>query len=195
MQFNGVDHRPMNYGQVKPRPPPFISSDSSLGLGASRPPLVWLFHHIRQEKRTGLLKEDLQKLVGPQVDPVQLNQAFEHLDADGDGEVSLDEFVSGFARFWRETPDTPVPGTDKRYDYTDSPKHTFAVRRGRIPSEEHYEYGGDEDKDEDIGEPDEDFQRSLTVLSSHNRYAIITIKFLEILNGMSATTVILCALI
>ena len=145
--------------------PPLNPTDS---LSSIRPPLIWLFNHIRQEGKTSLYKEDLQKLVGPQVDPVQLNQAFENLDADGDGEVSQEEFIAGFARFWKETPDTP--GIEKKYDFSFSPSHMLGGRRQRLPSEEHFEYDGDQMCEDDAVEPNEQFQRTLHVLSSHNRY-------------------------
>lgn len=151
------------------RPPPLKPTDSTTSLG-SRPPLVWLFNHFRQEGKTSLCKEDLQRLVGPQVDPLQLDQAFDNLDADGDGEVSMDEFIAGFARFWRETPDTP---SHKMYDFNFSPSHSMnsssLISTSRHqPLEEHFEYGGEEDLGEEGG-PDEQFQRTLCVLSSHNR--------------------------
>ena len=138
-------------------------------LSSIRPPLVWLFNHIRQEGKSSLYKEDLQKLVGPQVDPSQLDQAFENLDADGDGEVSQEEFISGFARFWRETPDTP--GIEKKCDFSFSPSHFLGGGRNRLPSEEHYEYDGNElcGEEEEVPEPNEQFQRTLGVLSSHNK--------------------------
>lgn len=149
-------------------------SDSTLSLGSStRPPLVWLFNHFRQEGKTSLCKEDLQKLVGPQVDPVQLDQAFDNLDADRDGVVSMDDFIAGFARFWRETPDTPG---HKKYNFSFSPSHSLTsttssliAGRRRLPSEEHYEYGGEEEMIEEEQGPDEQFQKTLDVLSSHNR--------------------------
>ena len=145
-----------------PGRPPLNPTDSTMSLGGSRPPLVWLFNYFRQEGKTGLCKEDLQRLVGPQVDPVQLDLAFENLDADRDGVVSMDEFIAGFARFWRETPDTP---THKNYNFSFSPLHSLG--RKRQPSEEHFEYGGEENVED--GGPDERFQETLHVLSSHNR--------------------------
>ncbi len=154
-----------------PQHPPLLTPTDS--LSSIRPPLVWLFNHIRQEGKSSLYKEDLQKLVGPQVDPTQLDQAFENLDADGDGEVSQEEFIAGFTRFWKETPDTP--GIEKKYDFSFSPSHIMGGRRNRLLSEEHFEYGGEEMcEEEDLVEPNEQFQRTLCVLSSHNRYGACT---------------------
>lgn len=152
------------------RPPPLKSTESTESLGLTRHPLVWLFNNFRQEGKTSLCKEDLKRLVGPLVEPVHLDQAFDNLDADRDGEVTLDEFIAGFARFWRETPDTP---SHKKYDFSFSPPHSMTssslVNAGKhLHSEEHYEYGGVENIEEEVG-PDEQFQGTLRVLSSHNR--------------------------
>lgn len=155
------------------RHPLLKPTDSTASLGSSTP-LVWVFNHFRQEGKTSLCKEDLQRLVGPQVDSVQLDQAFDNLDADRDGEVSMDEFIAGFARFWRDTPDTP---SHKKYNFSFSPSHSLSssvtssliTRRRRLPSEEHYEYGGEEVIDEEDKGPNEQFQKTIDVLSSHNR--------------------------
>lgn len=169
MQSNGIEgdilylarQRSSSTDSMESPKPPLNPSGSTMSLG-SRPPLVWLFNHIRQEGKTSLSKEDLQKLVGPQVDPQQLDLAFENLDADKDGVVSMDEFIAGFSRFWKETPDTPA---HKQYNFNfTSPAH----RTKRLPSEEHFEYLGEDSMEEAVG-PDEEFQRTLCVLSSHNR--------------------------
>ena len=136
--------------------PPLYSGDSTMSLTSARHPLVWVFNRFRQEGKTSLCKDDLSKLVGPQVDPIQLDLAFENLDADHDGQVTIDEFIAGFSRFWCETPDTPKQEV--------SPLHST---RPRLLTEEHYEYGGEESV-EDVG-PDEQFHTTLGVLSSHNR--------------------------
>ena len=165
MQSNGIEGQmyrrrsSSSTDSMEPSKPPLLPTSSTMSLG-SRPPLVWLFNHIRQEGKTSLSKEDLQKLVGPQVDPHQLDLAFENLDADRDGVVSMDEFIAGFSRFWRETPDTPA-----------LKQQEFSFLGKRLPSEEHYEYMGEESIEEEAG-PDEEFQRTLCVLSSHNRYSV-----------------------
>ena len=143
--------------------PPLTPSEST-----SRHPLVWLFNYFRQEGKSSLCKEDLEKLVGPQVDPVQLDLAFEKLDADRDGVVSMDEFIAGFARFWKEAPNTPA---HKRGSFSFSPSHSLLVKSNlpkEHPLEEHYEYEGNSTVEE-VGGPDENFQKTLGILSSHNR--------------------------
>lgn len=147
--------------------PPLLPSDSTMSLGSICPSLVRLFNHIRQEGRDNLTKEDLQKLVGSEVDSVQLDQAFENLDGDGDGEVSLDEFIAGFARFWREVPHTP--SADSKDVFSFSPFHSLTRKRmASEVSEECYEYCGEDSTYEDSG-PTEQFQQNVLALSSHNR--------------------------
>lgn len=133
--------------------------ERSMSLGSIRPSLVWLFNHIRQEDSASLSKEDLRKFLGSQVDSVQLDQAFENLDVDGDGEISLEEFIAGFARFWKEAPHA------KDNQFSLSPSHLLPVQK-RV-SEEQYEYGGEE-YSKSTG-PSEHFQKTLSALSSHNK--------------------------
>ena len=145
-------------------PPPLSPSDSCVSISSFRPSLVWLFNHIRHEGRENLIKEDLRKLLGATVDNAQLNEAFDHLDLDGDGEISLDEFIGGFAKFWKEAPHTP--GYEKlRFSFPSQPE----VESRRL--EEHYEGegGGENHFHEEVEEPTEEFKRSLVQLSSHNR--------------------------
>lgn len=140
---------------------PLSPTDSCVSIGSFRPSLVWLFNHIRHEGRENLIKEDLRQLLGASVDNAQLNEAFDHLDVDGDGEISLDEFIGGFARFWKEAPHTP--GYEKlRFAFPTHPP-------GRL--EEHYEGegGGENHLHEEEEEPSEEFKRSLVQLSSHNK--------------------------
>ncbi len=152
-----------NDSMGSPKRPSLTPSESSLSLGSICPSLVKLFNHIRQPDRTSLSKDDLRKLIGSQVDNAQLDMAFENLDVNKDGEISLDEFISGFSRFWKEAP--PTPGMDIK---TFSPSHLLPPRRPL--AEEHYEYGGEEEEGEALnGGPTEEFQRTLLALSSHNR--------------------------
>ena len=142
--------------------PPLSPTDSCVSISSFRPSLVWLFNHIRPEGRENLVKEDLRQLLGATVDNAQLNEAFGHLDVDGDGEISLDEFIGGFARFWKEAPHTP--GYEKlRFSF---PMHSSVAK-----VEEHYEgEGGGENSYHEMEEPSDEFKRSLVQLSSHNRY-------------------------
>lgn len=153
--------------------PPLSPTDSCVSISSFRPSLVWLFNHIRREGRENLTKEDLRQLLGASVDNAQLNEAFLHLDIDGDGEISLDEFIGGFARFWKEAPHTP--GYEKlRFSF---PSHSVSSSTGVTERggggerrEEHYEgEGGENHYHDDEEEPSDEFKRSLILLSSHNR--------------------------
>ncbi len=140
-----TDHR-RSSSSIVPR----SRSDSTASIGSLRPSLVWLFNHIRRDETECLTKEDLQQLLGATVDSSQLDEAFGHLDMDKDGEISLDEFIAGFAKFWKEAPHTP--GYDALPSFTFTPPVTV---------EEHYE----SDR-----EPSHRLNKSLAALSSHNRY-------------------------
>ena len=164
-------------------------TDSVISLGSFRPSLVWLFNHIRRKDQDSLTKEDLRKLLDVDMDNAQLDEAFENLDTDRDGQVSLDEFLAGFARFLREAPVTP--GYDKRASFNfllgrthAQSSHAEQSRRGarssglraslrrRLAEEECFESTDSAKKVEmngDSVEPSEDFSRSLVILSSHNR--------------------------
>ena len=148
---------------------PLSPTDSCVSISSFRPSLVWLFNHIRHEGHENLVKEDLRKLLGASVDNTQLNEAFSHLDVDGDGEISLDEFIGGFARFWKEAPHTP--GYEKlRFSFPANPPGRLEEHPpGRL--EEHYEGegGGENHFHEEEEEPSDEFKRSLVQLSSHNR--------------------------
>lgn len=122
-----------------------------MSIGAMRPSLVWLFNHIRPEDRDYITKNDLHALMGgkSQVDTGQLDEAFENLDMDRDGEVSLDDFVAGFAKFWKEAPHTP--GIERLPNFTFPTGH------------DQYECDTAEHS------PSERLKESLVALSSHNR--------------------------
>ena len=133
-------------------PPPLSPSDSVMSIGAFRPSLVWLFNHIRREDRDYLTKEDLKQLLGSKVDSTQLDEAFENLDLDKDREISLDEFIAGFAKFWKEAPHTPGSDPVESFNFPPEPQ-----------VEERYESGD--------CVPSDKLKESLSVLSSHNRLA------------------------
>lgn len=164
-------------------------SDSVTSISSYRPLLMWMFTHIRRENQDSLTKEDLRKLLGLEVDVdnEQLDEAFENLDMDGDGRVSMDEFLGGFARFLREAPTTP--GHERQAEFAllrasveppvqlrTNGKRRGSVRR-RLVDEEcfestsangtetgHLEVNGDP-----TVKPSENFAQSLDTLSSNNR--------------------------
>ena len=133
-------------------PPPLSPSDSVMSIGAFRPSLVWLFNRIRREDRDYLTKEDLKQFLGAKVDSTQLDEAFENLDLDKDGEISLDEFIAGFAKFQKEAPHTPGSDPVESFNFPPEPQ-----------VEERYESGD--------CVPSDKLKESLSVLSSHNRLA------------------------
>lgn len=167
-------------------------SDSVTSISSYRPLLMWMFTHIRRENQDSLTKEDLRKLLGLEVDidNEQLDEAFENLDMDGDGRVSLDEFLGGFARFLREAPTTP--GHEKQAEFAllrasgESPgqrarnngKKRGSVRR-RLVDEECFESTAEKGTEtshlhveingEPTVQPSENFSQSVDTLSSHNR--------------------------
>ncbi len=150
-----------------PKLPHLIPSDS---LGSMRPSLVWLFDHIRESDEGNLTKNDLKRLLGSQMNSSQLDQAFENLDTNRDGEISLEEFIAGFAKFWKEAPHTPSSlGEQQMFAF--SPAHFMGPLRQRLQMEEHYEYRGDEEENEEKkkSSPSAHFQSMLSALSSHNR--------------------------
>ena len=150
---------------------PLSPSDSVISLGSFRPSLVWLFNHIRREDQENLTKEDLGLLLGASLDNSQLDEAFTNLDVDGDGEISLDEFLAGFTRFWQEAPNTPGYES-KAFTFNSLP------RRKRRMQEDYYETASLQQVVNGAGRdyagtteqgPTEEFMKSLVVLSSHNR--------------------------
>jgi hypothetical protein len=151
-----------------------------------------MFEHIRRENQDSLTKEDLRKLLEVDIDNEQLDEAFENLDTDGDGRVSLDEFLSGFARFLREAPTTP--GHDRHPDFAllrasgghgepvvrlraSGKKRGGSARRSLVVEEcyESADNGADQVNGGPAVRPSEDFAQSLVTLSSHNRHSIASL--------------------
>lgn len=112
-----------------------------------------------------LTKDDLQRLLGTSVDCSEVDEAFDNLDIDGDGMISLDDFLAGFARFLKEAPDTP--GYDKTRAFSFIPQ--FLSPRHSMMHEEHYESVVEPEAVNGVSEQSEDFQRSLVLLSAQNR--------------------------
>ena len=167
-------------------------ADSVTSIGSTRGPLLSvMFHHIRRDNQDSLTKEDLRRLLDVDMDNEQLDEAFENLDVDGDGRVSLDEFLGGFARFLLEAPTTP--GKDRNSLLLAEQGSQRGSGRGggggrkrgsvrrRLVDEECFESsetthavngGGAERPGENGGpavKPSETFDGSLSTLSSHNR--------------------------
>ena len=130
--------------------PRLSRTDSLMSIGSFRPSLVWLYDHIRPDDKESLVKDDLKPLLGSDVDSTQLDEAFDNLDIDGDGQISLDEFIGGFTKFWKDAPHKP----DK---FPSLPTSKVV----------HYE-------SEQAQNPSEKLQDCLSVLSSHNRSDIIS---------------------
>ena len=163
---------------------PLSPSDSMISLGSFRPSLVWLFNHIRREDQENLTKEDLRLLLGATVDNSQLDEAFVNLDMDGDGEISLDEFLAGFARFWKEAPHTPgYEAKGYKFTFNSLPRRS---RQRYLREEDFYEttpqtevhVNGGEASNGAGGEesgPSEDFMKTLDTLSSHNRCVYVCV--------------------
>lgn len=166
-------------------------TDSVISISSHVPLLTWMFEHIRREDQDSLTKEDLRRLLEVDIDNEQLDEAFENLDMDGDGRVSLDEFLGGFARFLREAPMTPGP--DRHLNFAllrangghGEPAHSEqqrprpggkkrgSVRRRLVDKEECYE-STDKGADMEVNggpavKPSENFSQCLVTLSSHNR--------------------------
>lgn len=122
-----------------------------------RPSLVWLFNHVRAEDRDYLTKEDLATILGGSIDSDELDEAFEKLDTDGSGHISIEEFMEGFATFLRDT----------RHSQAESmrPRST-SFRRRRPVQELFYE---SENSSQEENKPSFGFKSSLSFLSPQNR--------------------------
>ena len=155
-----------------------MDSVSSL-IGPLRPSVMWMFNHIRREDQEAITKEDLKRLLGvnDSESSTQLDEAFERLDVDEDGQISLEDFMTGFARFLREAPNTPGPEASlKVFDLPPTHAIRYDSARANAPKmmEECYESHSDENCSINsvTKEPSIQFQHSLAALSSHNRYVL-----------------------
>ena len=69
-----------------------------------RPSLVWIFHKYLKDDQDYLTREDMRQLLGGEsVTPTEADEAFDRLDTDRDGRVTLDEFLAGFSASVQES--------------------------------------------------------------------------------------------
>ena len=183
----GMDGPPRRPPVLRQRSDRTLSpADSVTSIGSTRAPLLSvMFHHIRRDNQDSLTKEDLRRLLDVDMDNEQLDEAFENLDVDGDGRVSQDEFLGGFARFLLEAPTTP--GKDRNslllgggpeqggQRGRGGGRRRGSVRR-RLVDEECFEsatdthaMNGAERPGGPAAKPSETFAGSLSTLSSHNK--------------------------
>ena len=123
-----------------------------------RPSLVWLFNHIRAEDRDYLTKEDLMTILGGTVDSEELDEAFEKLNSDGSGRITIDEFMEGFATVLRDAQHSSDTAMRPR---------SASFRRRRPPVQElFYE---SENSSQEGRASSQGFNQSLSFLSPQNR--------------------------
>ena len=132
-----------------------------------RPSLVWLFNHARAEDRDYLTKEDLATILGGSIDSDELDEAFEKLDSDGSGKISIEEFMEGFATFLRDTRHSEAESMRPR---------SVSFRRRRPVQELFYE---SENPSQEENKPSGGFRSTLSFLSPQNRCGCgaITIQY------------------
>ena len=143
------------------------SSPTGSLLRGFRPSLHCLFQHIRGSgERDYVTKEDLRVILRGEVDSQDLDEAFDRLDSDGNGRITEDEFMNGFATFLVHASTTANEEDDSD---TTVGGHTFrrnsSMRRSRRPLKEilYEAQEGDEKA------PSEHFKKSLKHLSVHRR--------------------------
>ena len=134
-----------------------------------RPSLHWLFQHIRGSgDREYVTKEDLKSMLRGQVDSTDLDEAFDRLDRNGNGQITETEFMNGFATFLLEASSAenieddfdPFGGSSFR-----SRSSSFRRSQRRRPVQE-LVY---EAQEGEVRKPSESFKKSLKHLSIHNR--------------------------
>ena len=138
-----------------------VSPTGSL-LRGWRPSLHWLFQHIRgSEDRDYVTKEDLRAMLKGQVDQKDLDEAFERLDQNSNGEVTENEFMTGFATFLCEASTFPQEEEESETNLHRTGSFRHGQRRRQAP-EHCYET--------QLGiNPSDSFKRSLKPFSVHNR--------------------------
>ena len=69
-----------------------------------RPSLVWIFHKNLKDDLDYLTREDMRRLLGGEsITPTEADEAFDRLDTNKDGRVTLDEFLEGFSASFQES--------------------------------------------------------------------------------------------
>ena len=69
-----------------------------------RPSLVWIFHKHLKDDLDYLTREDMRQLLGGEsITPTEAEEAFDRLDTNKDGKVTLDEFLAGFSASVQES--------------------------------------------------------------------------------------------
>lgn len=146
-------------------------------LRGFRPSLHCLFQHIRGPgERDYVTKEDLRVILRGEVDPNDLDEAFDRLDRDGNGQITEDEFMNGFSTFLVEA--SAAQHQEDDFD-TNIGGHTFtrtsSVRRSRRKPLPERLY---EAQEGDVRKPSDEFKKSLKSLSLHNRYNFLLVHVL-----------------
>ena len=152
-----------------------LSPTGSL-LRGWRPSLAALFHQFRgSSDRDYLVKEDFSEVF---IDASQLDKAFEVLDSDGNGRITLDEFMAGFATFLRQSQSScklpPSTETDSPPLQQNEDKKGFRIRRSvrRRPIPEIFFETTDNssNNNDDKQKPTETFKTSLKPLPTRTQY-------------------------
>lgn len=160
-----------------------LSPTGSL-LRGWRPSLAVLFHQFRgaATDRDYLIKEDFSEVFQ---DATQLDKAFDELDKDRDGRITLDEFMSGFATFLRQA----QTSSNKDSLLSLDPSMQELIKRGgssrrsvrRRPVPEIFFETVDDapptDSTPQIQKPTEPFKGSLKPLATRTQYAIINYMY------------------
>ena len=143
-------------------------------LRGFRPSLHCLFQHIRGSgDRDFVTKDDLKVILHGEVDSSDLDEAFDRLDKDGNGRITEDEFMNGFATFLME-----ASSAQNNDDFeTSIAGHTFkrnsSVRRSRRKPIQELLYEAQEGEER---KPSDSFKKSLNHLSMHNRFVLLLIS-------------------
>lgn len=155
-----------------------LSPTGSL-LRGWRPSLAALFHQFRgSSDRDYLLKEDFSEVF---LEPSDLDKAFSELDKDGDGRITLEEFMAGFATFLRQSQSRRPTMTDTALD-PGGFRRKGSVRRSvrKRPVPEVFFETSDTTVDDDKKKPTVAFKSSLKPLGTRTQYVSVRCLFLAL---------------